>query len=207
MRFFRGDAAFAIPALYKTLETAGYFYAIRLRANRVLQGRIGHLLKRPVGRPPKGVKRVYGDFEYPAASWNKSRRVVAKVEWHPGELFPRVGFVVTNLPMEPDWIIRFYNQRGTAEQHLLAHASIRCQAAHQGRQTGDQLDALVLQGQGAKRGPPSASCTGLQSWCLPAKGRPARGDGRLVANQPANPADQNRGEGCPSRPGHHVPTR
>ena len=30
----------------------------------------------------------------------------------------RVGFVVSNLPMEPDWIIRFYNQRGTAEQHI-----------------------------------------------------------------------------------------
>jgi hypothetical protein len=29
-----------------------------------------------------------------------------------------VGFVVTNLPMEPDWIIRFYNPRGTAEQHI-----------------------------------------------------------------------------------------
>ena len=118
MRFFRGDAAFAIPKLYKTLETAGYFYAIRLRANRVLQGRIAHLLKHPVGRPPKGVKCVYGDFEHQAASWDKPRRVVAKVEWHPGELFPRVGFVVTNLPMEPDEIIRFYNQRGTAEQYI-----------------------------------------------------------------------------------------
>jgi hypothetical protein len=177
MRFFQADSAFAIPELYKTLETAGYFYAIRLRANRVLQGRIRHLLKHPVGRPPKGVKRVYGDFEYQAASWNKPRRVVAKVEWHPGELFPRVGFVVTNLPMEPDWIIRFYNQRGTAEQHLLAHASIRCQAAHQGRQACNQLDPLVLQGQGAERGPPSAARTGLQSRCLPAKGRPARGGG------------------------------
>jgi hypothetical protein len=40
------------------------------------------------------------------------------VEWYPGELFPRVGFVVTNLPMDPDWIIHFYNQRGTAEQHI-----------------------------------------------------------------------------------------
>mgnify|MGYP000352269754 CR=1 FL=1 len=118
MRLFRGDAAFAIPELYKTLEAAGYFYAIRLRANRVLQSRIAHLLKRPVGRPPKGVKRVYGDFEYLAVSWDKPRRVVAKVEWHPGELFPRVGFVVTNLPMQADWIIQFYNQRGTAEQHI-----------------------------------------------------------------------------------------
>lgn len=53
-----------------------------------------------------------------AASWDKPRRVVAKVDWHPGELFPRVGFVVTNLPMEPDWIIRFCNQRGTAAQHI-----------------------------------------------------------------------------------------
>jgi hypothetical protein len=42
----------------------------------------------------------------------------AKIEWHPGELFPRVGFIVTNLPMEPDWVVRFYNQRGTAEQHI-----------------------------------------------------------------------------------------
>lgn len=68
--------------------------------------------------PPKGVKRIYGDFEYQATSRDKPRRVIAKVEWHPGELFPRVGFVVTNMPMEPDWIIRFYNQRGTAEQYI-----------------------------------------------------------------------------------------
>jgi hypothetical protein len=52
------------------------------------------------------------------ASWDKPRRVIAKIEWHPGELFPRVGFIVTNLPMEPDWVVRFYNQRGTAEQHI-----------------------------------------------------------------------------------------
>jgi len=125
MRFFRGDAAFAIPELYKNLEADGYFYAIRLRANRVLQDRFAHLLKRPVGRPPNHVRRIYGGFEYQVASWGKHRSVVAKVEWHPGELFPSVGFVVTNLPMEPDWIIRFYNQRGTAEQHLLVHASRR----------------------------------------------------------------------------------
>ena len=29
-----------------------------------------------------------------------------------------MGFVVTNLPMEPEWVIRFDNQRGTAEQHI-----------------------------------------------------------------------------------------
>ena len=77
MRFFRADAAFAIPDLYELLEAEGYFYATRLRANRVLQGKVAHLLKRPVGRPPKHVRRLYGDFEYQAASWDKPRRVAA----------------------------------------------------------------------------------------------------------------------------------
>lgn len=107
-----------MPDLYKTLEAAGYFYTIWLPANAVLQERIAHRLKHPVGRPPKHVRRVYEDFEYRAKSWDKPRRVVAKIEWHLGELFPRVGFVVTNLPMEPEWVSGFYNRRGTAEQHI-----------------------------------------------------------------------------------------
>jgi hypothetical protein len=41
--------------------------------------------------------------------------VVAKVEWHKGELFPRVGFVVTNLRRSAVRVVRFYNQWGTAE--------------------------------------------------------------------------------------------
>ena len=118
-RFFRAEAAYAIPALYARLEEAGYFYAIRLPANTVLREKIAHRLTRPVERPSlTKVKRFYEDFEYQAASWEKPRRVIAKIEWHPGELFPKVGFIVTNLPMEPDWVARFYNQRGTAEQHI-----------------------------------------------------------------------------------------
>jgi hypothetical protein len=41
-------------------------------------------------------------------------RVVAKVEHHAGELFPRVGFIVTNLPLPNRAVVRFYNKRGTA---------------------------------------------------------------------------------------------
>jgi hypothetical protein len=44
--------------------------------------------------------------------------VVAKVEWHQGELFPRLGFIVTNLSYPPKGIVRFYNGRGTAEQWI-----------------------------------------------------------------------------------------
>ncbi len=115
---FRGDAAFANPEMYEYLEAEGIGYAIRLPANRVLQERIGYLLKRPVGRPPNDVRRYYASFSYQAQSWNKSRHVVAKVEWHPGELYPRVGFIVSNLARSAEGTVAFYNQRGTCEQYI-----------------------------------------------------------------------------------------
>ena len=117
-RYFRGDAAFALPGIYEFLEAESFKYAIRLPANKVLQESIAHLLKRLVGPPPNGVRRYHANFGYQAASWTKPRRVVAKVEWHPGELYPRVGFIVTNLSRPAERIVALYNQRGTAEQHI-----------------------------------------------------------------------------------------
>ncbi len=116
--YFRGDAAFASPDIYEYLEESGILYAIRLKANNNLYAEIEHLLTRPVGRPPKKPRTIYHSFSYRAASWTKSRRVVAKVEWHQGELFPRVGFIVTNLQRKPSNVTRFYNQRGKCEQYI-----------------------------------------------------------------------------------------
>jgi hypothetical protein len=53
---------------------------------------------------------------YQAASWTKARCVVAKVEFHFGELFPRVGVIVTNLTPSNWAVVRLYNKCGTAEQ-------------------------------------------------------------------------------------------
>jgi len=117
-RFFRADAAFARPEVYEFLEAEGYRYAIRLPANDVLERAIEPLLTRPVGRPPNHPLVFYDSFLYQAASWTRRRRVVAKVEWHAGELFPRVEFIVTNLRRAPRDAVRFYNQRGTAEQWI-----------------------------------------------------------------------------------------
>jgi DDE family transposase len=117
-KFFRGDAAFAHPALYRLLEKEDDRYAIRMAANAVLERAIEHLLKRPVGRPSHKPKVFYHSFQYQAGSWNQPRRVVAKIEWHAGELFPRVGFIVTNLTWRSKRVVRFYNGRGTAEQWI-----------------------------------------------------------------------------------------
>jgi post-segregation antitoxin (ccd killing protein) len=62
--------------------------------------------------------RSYANFTYQAGSWIKSRRVVAKVEWHPGELYPRVGFIVTNMSRPAERAVAFYNKRGTCEQWI-----------------------------------------------------------------------------------------
>ena len=75
---FRADAAFAKPEVYEYLESRDTGYAMRLPANEVLQGNIRHLLKRPVGRPPKKPVVRYHDFVYQAQSWDIPRRVVAK---------------------------------------------------------------------------------------------------------------------------------
>ena len=106
------------PPARQAIDISPFKYAIRLSASKVLQESITHLLKRPAGRPPKEVRRYYASFGYRAGSWTKPRRVVVKVEWHPGELYPRVGFIVTNLSRRAERVVAYYNQRGTAEEHI-----------------------------------------------------------------------------------------
>jgi len=117
-KFFRGDSAFAIPKLFALLEREGFRYAIRLKSNAVLERKIARWLTRPVGRPSLKPKVFYHGFRYRAGSWDRDRRVVVKIAWHAGELFPRVGFIVTNLKWRSKRVVRFYNKRGTAEQWI-----------------------------------------------------------------------------------------
>jgi hypothetical protein len=121
---FRGDAVFAAPKFYDDLEAEGLLYAIRPPRNQILQESIGHLLARPVGRPPSHVRPHDASFSDRAGSWDRKRRVVAKVEWHPGELVPRDGLdqlrcsSVTNPSRPAERVVAFYNQRGMAEQYI-----------------------------------------------------------------------------------------
>ena len=159
----------------------------------MLERKIAHLLKRPVGRPSKKPKVFYHSFRYQAKSWDRARRVVAKVEWHAGELFPRVGFVVTNLRRSPKRVVKFYNGRGTAEQWIkegknaLKWTRLSCRR-FKDNQARLQLFALAYN-----------LANFLRQLALP---RPVR---TLDADDAAGEADQDRGEGGPPRQGRDVP--
>ena len=115
---FRADAAFAKPEIYEALEQRDVDYAIRMPANKSLELDIEDILFRPPGRPSRTPVVRYKSFRYQAKSWTTPRRIVAKVEHHRGELFPRVGFIVTNMTLPSRSVVRFYTKRGTAEQWI-----------------------------------------------------------------------------------------
>ncbi len=62
------------------------------RLSSTIEDRFHRVLIGPVGRPPKKPLVLYH-----AASRRQARRVVAKVEWHQGELIPRYRMVAYDL--------------------------------------------------------------------------------------------------------------
>ena len=129
-----------------------------------------------------GQESYGGQVSYRAKSWDKVRRVVAKVEWHPGELVPRVGLdplcgsSVTNLNRPTERVVAFYNQRGKAEQ------SIKGEARRAMNQERDKMDAAVLRQVPRQRRPAPASRPNLQSGQLHADAGLTEGGGALVAD-------------------------
>ena len=117
---FRADAAFAKPEIYEYLESeTASAMPSGCQSNRgVAAGDSASCWYGLRSGLPRSPSSPIMTSLYQAQSWNVSRRMVAKVEWHQGELFPRVGFIVTNLTYPTIGIVRFYNGRGTAEQWI-----------------------------------------------------------------------------------------
>jgi len=138
-----GDGKIEV-VVHRAAEVEGWVTRSGLPANRVLQDKIGYLLRRPVRRPPHEVRRHYASLSYQAQSWKKPRRVVAKVEWHAGELYPRVGFIVTNLARPAERVVAFYKPAWYGG------------AVHQGRQGRDRVDTAVMPFLRRQRRPPPA---------------------------------------------------
>ncbi|TMJ44406.1 MAG: hypothetical protein E6G90_17055 [Alphaproteobacteria bacterium] len=127
--------------------------------------------------------RYSASFRYQAGSSTKRRRVVAKVEWHPGELFPQVGLIVTNLAQPVKRLVALYNHRGICEQYIKEGTSA--------------VKWPILRRQ---RRPPPAPRAGLQSRQFHADAGDAKDGGTVVADQLAREADQDRRQGREPRP-------
>ena len=106
---FRADAAFGKPEIYETLESRDVKYTIRIPASENLERDVAKLLPNQVGHPV--TNRPCGTNAF------STRRQVGirrgrwwQVEHHAGVLFPRLGFIVTNLTLPSRAVVRFYNK-------------------------------------------------------------------------------------------------
>lgn len=162
-RFFRGDAAFAVPKLMRVLEDVSNLDAIRIKANAAPKRAIEHLLTRPMVRPSYKPKVFYRSFHYHAKSWQRERRVVAKIEWHAGGVLPSCG-VHCNQPhkafeerreiLQRSWHSRAVDQgreeRGQVDEALLSHVQVQLDASVDTR-AGLQIGELLAENGFAKR--------------------------------------------------------
>jgi hypothetical protein len=108
----RGDAGFAVPAMYEYCEQEGLKYVIGLIRNDVLGRMVEDLLEEAHQRyiDTDHKQRMFAEGTYQAQSWSKERRVVMKAEWlNQG---PNTRFVVTNLSLEAKELYEFYTERG-----------------------------------------------------------------------------------------------
>ena len=131
-KFFRGDAAFANPALYRLLEEEGYRYVIRLKANAVLEREIEHQLTRPVGRP-------YLQAEGFLSQLPVSSEVVAE-----SAARGRQDRVARRRAVPASRLHRDQLEQALEERGEVLQRSRYCGAVDQGGQECDQVDEALL---------------------------------------------------------------
>src|SRR5262249_29149376 len=93
------------------MEQEGFRYAIRIKANAVRERKLAPWLTRPRCRSSHKPKVFSYNLHYRAGSWDQARRVVVKIAWHAGDMFPRVGFLVTNLEGRAQKVVCFKRDR------------------------------------------------------------------------------------------------
>jgi Transposase DDE domain group 1 len=93
-------------------------YAIHVPANDSLERDIAKLLTRPTGQAEPQASGLIQGLSLPSGQLEDRTTSCGEGGVPRGELFPRVGFIVTNLSLPSRAILRFYNKRGTAEQWI-----------------------------------------------------------------------------------------
>lgn len=115
----RGDSGFCRPRVLRRLERWGVDYVLGLQKNPRLLQRTElaelALAEQYLARATK--QRLYGSFDYAADSWDKARRVIARLEHGPQGANPR--FIVTSLRGDARHLYdKRYCGRGEAENRI-----------------------------------------------------------------------------------------
>ena len=116
----RGDSGFACPEIYETCEHRSVSYVIKLKRNAVLEDFVDEYCFNHQIKPLSEETQIYyfGTL-YQAKGWSRKRRVVFKVIFPVGELFPTYQAIITNnTTMAGDEIFSFYNQRAVCENWI-----------------------------------------------------------------------------------------
>lgn len=116
----RGDSGFAMPELYKICDEHDIDFAIRLKSNSRLQDIAEEFIDEYAEKNDiaKGHHVFYKECTYQAGTWNKSRKVVMKLEKPEGQLLFIPTFIVTTLENKPKHSVQFYAKRGTMENYI-----------------------------------------------------------------------------------------
>ena len=115
----RADSGFCRPRVLQRLERWGVGYIIGLQKNARLaqQVEFAELALADQYAAKKTKQRIFGEFEYAAGTWDKARRVIARLEH--GEQGANPRFVVTDLKGSPKALYeRRYCARGEAENRI-----------------------------------------------------------------------------------------
>jgi len=115
----RGDSGFCRPRVLRRLDRWGVDYVLGLQKNtRLLQRtELAELALAEQYQVRRTKQRFYGCFEYAADSWERPRRVIARLEHGPQGANPR--FVVTSLAGDARHLYdKRYCARGEAENRI-----------------------------------------------------------------------------------------
>jgi len=115
----RGDSGFCRPQALRRFERWGLHYIVGLQKNAALLRRVelAELALADMYRKAGAKQRMIGEFDYAARSWDRERRVIARLEHDAHGANPR--FVVTNLKGGPKALYeRVYCARGEAENRI-----------------------------------------------------------------------------------------
>lgn len=115
----RGDSGFCRPQALRRFEKWGLHYIVGLQKNSALLQRVAmaELALADMYQAAGSKQRMIGEFDYAAGSWDKPRRVIARLEHDARGANPR--FIVTNLKGGPKALYeRLYCARGEAENRI-----------------------------------------------------------------------------------------